>query len=490
MAGGGPERVRRLDDVLAGVPPVWPEPLVPRIRRRARDRTLIVLDDDPTGTQTVRGVRVLIEPSVDDLAAALDAHPSVLFVLTNSRSLPREPAVALASRLGKRIRAAARRTGRPVSLVSRSDSTLRGHFPAEVDALAASVGIADAPVLLMPYLGEGGRLTIDDVHYLVRNDAAVPVADTEFARDPAFGYGESNLREWVAARLGPGDQRPITSLSLQAIRAGGPGVVAGTIRAAPERTVIVANAADDRDAEVIAAGVLDVEPERAILARTAAGYVRARAGQLRPAPLEAAALRHGPGPWLVVVGSHVPATTRQLDALLKDPPVPVARIDVPVPELAAARGDRGFVRATAARAADALDRGLVPIVVTSREVVRPSADDPTGLGLARRVARALAAIVRDLEPRPAWIIAKGGITSSDIAAFGLGARGATVVGPLLPGVPVWRVRRARRRSVLLVVFPGNVGDDRALRDAVGALAAAPVTGTGPVTATAPARRGG
>jgi len=473
VAPAGPGSARRLDDLLAGRPPVWPEALLGRIRRRARDRTLVVLDDDPTGTQTVRGVDVLIDPSVDDLARALDRHPAVLFVLTNSRSLPRDRAVALAGRLGGRIRAAARRAGRQVSLVSRSDSTLRGHFPAEVDALAEAFGIADAPVLFMPYLGEAGRVTVDDVHYLVRDGAAVPVAETEFARDAAFGYRDSNLRAWLAARLGPGEERVISSLSLEAVRSGGPASVAEHLRAAPPRAVIVANAADDRDAETIAAGVLDLEGQRPILARTAAGYVRARAGQPRQPVLEPAELRRGSGPGLVIVGSHVPTTTRQLEALLARPPVPLEPIDVPVSQLATSGGGRGLVRATVARASAALDRGVMPVVATSRETLAPTVDDPTGLRLARRISRALASVVRALEPRPAWIVAKGGITSSDVAVHGLGAGEATVVGPLLPGVPVWRVRRGRHSSVLLVVFPGNVGDDEALHAAVAALAAPP-----------------
>ena len=471
-------------ELLAGLPPVWPAELLGAIRLRGHDRTLIVLDDDPTGTQTVRGVRVLIDPSSDDLAGALGDHPAVLFVLTNSRSLPRDRAVALARRLGRRIRAAARGADRHVTLVSRSDSTLRGHFPAEVDALAAAFGIPDAPVLFMPYLGEAGRVTVEDRHYLLRDGHVVPVAETEFARDPAFGYRESDLRKWLLARLGA-DRRPILSVSLEAIRRGGPDAVADLVRGAPARALLVANAADDRDAEVVAAAIADVERERPILARTAAGYVRARAGQPRQPPLEADELRHPAGPGLVVVGSHVQATTRQLQALLERPPVPVELLEVPVGELVQAAGPgssgraRRLVDGTVERARSVLDRGVVPIVATSREVVPPSPDDPTGLRLAGRISRTLASVVRQLEPRPVWIVAKGGITSSDVATLGLRAREATVVGPLLPGVPVWRIARPGAGSVLLAVFPGNVGDDAALRDGVAALAAAAVPEVSP-----------
>jgi uncharacterized protein YgbK (DUF1537 family) len=431
-------------------------------------------------------VRVLIDPATDHLVAVLEACPPVVFVLTNSRSLPEDGAVRLARRLGRRIRAASRRSGRRVSLVSRSDSTLRGHFPAEVDALADAAGIREAPILFMPYLGEAGRVTVEDVHYLVRDDMAVPVADTEFARDAAFGYAESNLREWLAARLA-GDPRPIESLALALIRTGGPDAVARVLRHAPARAVVIANAAHDGDAEVVAAGLAKVERERPVLARTAAGYVRARAGQRRAATLAPDELRVGGGPGLVVVGSHVPTTSRQLAALLANPPTPLELVEVPVLEAGDARRRRALLRATVSRASAALDRDIVPVVATTRQVVAPSADDPTGLRLGGHVSRLLAAIVRELEPRPAWIVAKGGITSSDVASLGLGARGAMVVGPLLPGVPAWRVRRPGRRSVLLVVFPGNVGDDRALHAAVGLLAS---TGAAAATSARGVRRPG
>ena len=88
-------------------------------------------------------------------------------------------------------------------VVSRSDSTLRGHFPAETDALGrtlASGGNQTPPVLLVPYFEAGGRYTVNDVHYVAEGEELVPAAETPFARDAAFGYRNSNLRAWVEAR--------------------------------------------------------------------------------------------------------------------------------------------------------------------------------------------------------------------------------------------------------------------------------------------------
>ncbi len=432
---------------------------------------MLVLDDDPTGTQTVRGVPVLIEPTLADVEVVLRARRPLAFILTNSRSLTEPAAVRLAMRLGRIIRQASRRTARPVSLVSRSDSTLRGHFPAEVDALALAAGIPDAAVLLMPYLGEAGRITIGNVHYVVRDGTATPAAETEYARDPAFGYAVSDLTAWAAARLAP-DPRPIPSVSLDQIRLAGPDAVSSVLRDLPARAVCVVNAADDRDAEVVAAAVVDVERERPIIGRTAAGYVRARAGQARRSDLSAAELPVRRGAGLVVVGSHVPMTTRQLERLLGDPPIALELVELDAAAATDARTAASARRAAAAGASDLLVSGVTPVVATSRRLLPTGPDDPSGLALAARVSKMLVGVVSDLSARPAWVLAKGGITSSDVATRGLRARRATVLGQLLPGVPVWRAHPEEGRPLVLVVFPGNVGDEDALRLAVARLAAA------------------
>ena len=181
-------------ETLASLPPEWPEDLVPSIRARVLEagRTIVVLDDDPTGTQTVYGVPVLTEWSRGSLAELLAEPRPVFYVLTNSRSVPRAQAVAMNREIATNLVHAARVTGRDFVVVSRSDSTLRGHYPAEVHALAAALGRPFDGTLVIPFFAEGGRLTIDDTHYLVEGDDLVPAAETEYARDAAFGYASSN----------------------------------------------------------------------------------------------------------------------------------------------------------------------------------------------------------------------------------------------------------------------------------------------------------
>ncbi len=462
-----------VDELLAL--PVWPEDPLPGIRELGLSTLVVALDDDPTGTQTVRDVPVLTRWTTARLAETLATDLPLAFLLTNSRSLPPRDAVTLADAIGRALRDSAVGAARAWAVVSRSDSTLRGHFPLELDALVDAMGMSDARVLLAPYFGDGGRLTVGGIHYLRRADGLAPVAETEFARDPVFGYRSSDLRDWVtertAAAAASGYEpraRSVAVLGLERIRTDGPACVRDALLALPPSGVLATDAADERDIEVVALGSLLAERQGLpLVGRTAASYVRARAGRPTVSPLSRAELQWGL-PGLVVVGSHVPTTTAQLERLLADPPVPLTHLELPVAELLALgeveREQR--LMAITRHAESVLRDGRTPVVATSRELMR-GADADADLDISALVSAALVTIVGRVETRPAWIIAKGGITSSDVATTGLQVDEATIVGPLLPGVPLWSCGpRSRWPGLPLGVFPGNVGGPEALREAV------------------------
>ena len=156
-----------------------------------------MLDDDPTGTQTVHNIPVLTEWSVASLRAELANDLPCFYILTNSRSLPLPGAQAMNVEIARNLREASHQAQRDFVIVSRSDSTLRGHFPGEVDALANALEQDFDGWLIIPFFLEGGRYTIGNVHYVAEGDKLVPAGETPFARDSAFGYRASNLREWV-----------------------------------------------------------------------------------------------------------------------------------------------------------------------------------------------------------------------------------------------------------------------------------------------------
>ncbi len=436
-------------------------------RRRflAMGRTLVVLDDDPTGTQTVFDIPVITTWSGAHIEQAFRAAEPLIFVLTNSRSVTEAEACRMNGEIAAALRAAAARTGRRFSVVSRSDSTLRGHYPAETDRLGAALGIPEAPVLLMPYFDEGGRVTVGDVHYVIEGDDAVPAGNTPFAKDSAFGYQHSNLRDWVEEKThGRVSAEEVRSVSVPLIREGGPAAVAEIFKSLRPRSVCVVNAVSMGDAEVVAAAVHDVWAEGIpLLVRSAASIIRALAGLgERPLLGRRDIVRNRGGGGLIAVGSHVPKTTLQLDALLasgRAEPVPL-----PVP---AVLGEPAPAIVGCALAIDEhLRSGRNAVLYTSREIVagRDSAED---LAIGQKVSDAMVGVVDAMRTEPAFVIAKGGITSSDVATKALGIERATVLGQLLPGVPVWRAGEETRFPGLgYVVFPGNVGGESALLEAV------------------------
>ena len=464
-------------DVSASLPAPWPDQdLRTRIRQQhlANAETLVVVDDDPTGCQTVAAVPLVFDWSVASLSAELAAGPAVLYVLTNSRAKPAAEAQHLNLELAANLRTAANQTGRVFSVISRSDSTLRGHFPAETDGLTAGLG-PFAGILLAPFFGDGGRLTIDDVHFVQRGEDLVPAADTEFARDPIFGYSNSNLRAWAEEKSGGRWQAAdILSLSLDDVRRGGPDQVVQRLAQCSGGRPIVVNAACDRDLEVVALALLRSELRQiTLLPRTAASFVKIRAGlpdrpllTVNDLGLEHAMERRG---GLIVVGSYVPQTSAQLEQLLALPGV--RGIELNVPGLLAHTEHDQLLRRLVEAAAGAMSAGQQAVIYTSRTFAAHTGNEGP-LAAGRIIGRALCEIVRALPLRPAYIIAKGGITSHELAQNGLGCQRATVLGQIAAGVPVWRLDRVQRFANLpYMVFPGNVGQPETLRDLVERLAA-------------------
>ena len=464
--------------LLSTLPAEWLGDVFSEIQHLVREdgRKVVVLDDDPTGTQTVHDVPVLTEWSVETLKAELGNDLPCFYLLTNSRAMPLPEAQALNALIGQRLTQAAREVKRDFVVVSRSDSTLRGHYPGEVDALATALGGRFDATLIIPSFIPGGRHTINDVHYVasVRDGDTwlTPAGETEFASDKAFGYASSNLREWVQEKThGLVRAEDVATITLKDIREGGPAWVFERLLALRGSAgkdgsrVCIVNSASDQDLAVAVLGILQAEGAGArFLFRTAASFVPLRA-RIAPRPFLQRAdvlpenLSKKAG--LIVVGSYVPKTSAQLAALLK---AGVQGIEVQVGHLL----DDAKRANEISRATDQVDsrlrQGDDAVLFTSRELVAGH-DAVSSLMLGQRVSDSLVSIVRGLSTTPRYVLAKGGITSSDVATKALGVRRAIVLGQLLAGVPVWQLGpETKYPGVPYIVFPGNVGGDGALAD--------------------------
>ena len=457
--------------VLATLPPEWPDDPIPEVQTMVRETptTVVVLDDDPTGTQTVHDVPVLTEWTSGRLRAELVLAPPALYLLTNSRSASLVRAQAINTEIGQHLVEAAQSVMRRYVVVSRGDSTLRGHFPGEVEALSEALGGNFDATLLIPFFHAGGRVTVGNVHYVTDGPCLIPVGETAFARDATFGYRSSNLRDWVEEKMGGRiAASSVAAISIEDIRQGGPEGVTERLAGLPHGCVCIVNAASVRDLAVFTCGLLAAEAGgRRYLYRTAASFVSMRAG-IAPGPLlspDALDLRGSGG--LIVVGSHVPTTALQLGVLLDQPGI--TGVEVSVEALLSDARQAGSL----ARVAQAMNEGLSQnkdvVLYTSRRLI-VGQDGEASLAVASRISAGLVTLVQALAQRPRYILAKGGITSSDIATAGLSVRRAWVLGQILPGVSVWQLGpESRYPGLSYIVFPGNVGEREALSDVVAAL---------------------
>jgi uncharacterized protein YgbK (DUF1537 family) len=420
---------------------------------------IAVLDDDPTGTQLLADVPVLLNWSRGALLRLL-SEASVVHILTNTRALDG----AAARHVVAETAVLAREAASSVDIVLRGDSTLRAHLVEEYEAARTPVfGVVPPVHLLVPALPSAGRVTLAGEQLIRLGDGrTISLAETEYARDGVFSYSTSKLLMWAEERShGLFRARDGVGFPLQSLRAGeGADELAerlGELSAHGRPCVCAPDAFDMADVELIVKAYgLARERGARVLARGAPAFVGALSKKLASTFVEAPQASRGA---VVICGSYVPTTTRQLIALRR------ARADARFFEVsveALLAGDESEIRGVATDASAVVRRGGIVVVATPRIRAPGNASAETG----GRIARALADLVRRIEPAPGVLITKGGITSAVVIRDGLGADEAVVVGPILPGVSLWRLRDGRA----CVVVPGNVGDDSLLVDLVSRIA--------------------
>ncbi|HET8914092.1 MAG TPA: four-carbon acid sugar kinase family protein [Propionibacteriaceae bacterium] len=478
-----------LERLLADQPPVLD--VGDSLEQIQQGRRVVLLDDDPTGTQTIADLPVLTSWSVADLQWALQQPTTGFFVLTNTRSLSESDAAERNRQVVDALHHAAEAEQVSYVLASRSDSTLRGYFPLETDVLSrelAARGTAVDGVVICPAYVEPGRLTIDSRHWTRTPDGMIPVSQSEFAKDASFGYRSSDLRDWVeektAGRI-PRDE--VATITLTDIRVGGPDRVGEILAGLQNGQPVVVDTVEDADQQVVVLALLRAEAaDKNFIYRIGPSFVRARTGQHATPPVDGPRLREifAPRPdasdetrpatkhGLIAVGSHVGLTTRQLDRLRDRGKI--IEVELTVPTLLDDSARERHVNDIAGQAATMLrnnDADSDIVIRTSRTLVTGD-DAVSSLVIARTVSAALVGTVREIvsQVRPAFVLAKGGITSSDTATEGLGIRRAWCRGTMLPGIiSLWEPVTGPAQGIPYIVFAGNVGDDNALAAVVDTL---------------------
>jgi len=453
---------------FSALPPIWPDSLLAEIRQLQQhsSKHLVILDDDPTGTQTVHDIPLLTSWEIEQLRQEFD-RSKVFFILTNSRSMAEEDACQLSIEIGQNLVAAAEQAGVDFFVLSRSDSTLRGHYPAEVDALCTGIGRTYDATIMVPFFQAGGRFTLHNTHYVQQGAELVPAAHTEFAKDKAFPFSSSYLPSYVAEKTGGRvAAEQVVGISIETIRKGGPTAVKQQLVATPKGSVIVINACDPRDLEVAVMGLHQAQAAgKSYIYRTAASFVRILAGMEETPLLNAKQMAiDTPVGGILFVGSHIKKSSQQLSKALERPGI--FPIEIEVARLLNPSTQQIAIDEYLNTISEALAQGKNVVAYTSRTLVAaPTAK--RSLSISRIISESICEVVQRLALQPRFLIAKGGITSNDIATKGLQVKRALVAGQLQAGVPVWKLGpESKFPGMHYVVYPGNVGGEEGLADAL------------------------
>lgn len=440
----------------------------------ASKRKMIVLDDDPTGVQTVHDVSVYTDWSMESLRSGFAENSKMFFILTNSRGFTVEQTTEAHLEIAANVDAAAKEAGMEYLIISRGDSTLRGHYPLETELLRKvqeeRSGWKVDGEILCPFFAEGGRYTVDNVHYVRYGEELVPAGQTEFARDKTFGYTESNLCKYIEEKTG-GKYRAesVTCISLEKLRGMELEAITERLMAVTDFNKVVVNAVDACDVKIFCIALYRAMSRgKHFMFRTAAAFVKA-IGNISDKPLltreEMVTLKNHAG-GIIVVGSHTQKTTSQLEELKKVKGIRFIEMDS---DLVLQEGAlEQEVERILAISETCIREGTTVAIYTKRRLLEIEHDTKeAALVRSVRISDAVQSLVGRLKVTPAFVVAKGGITSSDVGTKALLVKRANVLGQIRPGIPVWQTgEESRFPGTPYVIFPGNVGEVETLREAV------------------------
>ncbi|MCI6637606.1 MAG: hydroxyacid dehydrogenase [Lachnospiraceae bacterium] len=436
-------------------------------------RKIVVLDDDPTGVQTVHDVSVYTDWSEESIRKGFEENRRLFYILTNSRGLTREQTVKVHREIAANLTVVSKKTHQDFLLISRSDSTLRGHYPLETEILRGEMekrtGETFDGEILCPFFLAGGRYTIGNVHYVKMGDVLIPAAQTEFAQDQTFGYHSSSLPEYVEEKTGGRYRKEsCVCIGLEELESLDVGGIEKKLTETSGFQKIIVNAVCEDDLKVFAAALYRaLEKGKHFLYRTAASFVKA-VGDVEDRPLLThRELASGDGRGgIIVVGSHTAKTTAQLEELRSVPGIDFLELnsDLVLDGDALEEETKRVIKAEG----KSLQAGRTVCVFTRRKLLTIDGDtEEEALVRSVKISDAVRKCVGELQVTPSFIVAKGGITSSDIGVKALQVRRADVLGQIEPGIPVWRTgKESRFPGVPYAIFPGNVGEKDTLRKAV------------------------
>lgn len=437
-------------------------------------KKIIVLDDDPTGVQTVHDVSVYTDWSEESIRTGFNEKNRLFYILTNSRGFTVEQTTKCHTEIIERVNKISQETGKEYMIISRGDSTLRGHYPLETELLRKGFETdgkkhVDGEIIC-PFFKEGGRFTIDNIHYVKIGDELIPAGQTEFAKDKTFGYTSSNLCEYIEEKTkGKYKSKDVITISLNELRDMKVDEITEKLLKANNFGKIVVNAVDYCDLKVFTIALYKAMKQgKNYMFRVAAAMVKVIGGISDKSLLtrEDMIVKETSNGGIVVVGSHTQKTTSQVEELKKLKGLVFIEFNSDL-----VLNEKAFEEEVAdilAKEEKLISEGKTVVVYTKRKLLVVENDTKEeALIRSVKISDAVQSLVGKLKITPAFVIAKGGITSSDVGTKALHVKRANVLGQIRPGIPVWQTGEESKFPMTpYVIFPGNVGEITTLREAV------------------------
>lgn len=441
---------------------------------KKNNKTFVVLDDDPTGVQTVHDVPVYTNWEKETLRQAFAEKNNLFFILTNSRGFTEEQTTKAHKEIADVVDEAAKEAGVEYVFVSRSDSTLRGHYPLETEILKENyeyhTGTTIDGEILCPFFKEGGRFTIDNIHYVKYGDELVSANETEFAKDQTFGYSSLTMPEYVAEKTdGKYHAEDVTCISLKDIRSMDIFKIEEALMQVKDFNKIIVNAVDYIDLKIFSIALYRaMNKGKLFMFRTAASLVKVMGGVTDQPLLERGQMivKETQNGGVIVVGSHTEKTTKQVEELKKLTDIEFIELDATL--VADEEAFEKEVQRCLRLEEECIKAGKTVCCYTTRSLIKADTGNKEDeLRLSVKISDAVQSLVGRLEVIPAFVIAKGGITSSDVGTKALRVIKAKVLGQIEPGIPVWQTGEESKFPMTpYIIFPGNVGEVTTLREAV------------------------
>ena len=431
---------------------------------------IIVIDDDPTGSQSVHDCLLLLNWNYETLLKGLLSNSSLLFVLANTRSLSEKEVEKRLEEICNTLYKVYVENNIQDNLlfVSRGDSTLRGHNFLEPDLINQYLGPFDATFHIPAFL-EGNRITINGKHFV----NGVPAHKTNFAKDNIFGYETNDLKKLLYKKSKSKIELKNIK-NLNCIEKYSSYELKNFMENLKNNTHVIVDIDKFSQLEKFSELIRELIKNKKFLFRTAASFLKtiSNTKNIKKSNFYYSQLRLKNKlnqflPGLIIIGSYTDISTKQLNNLLELNFFKAFEIDVEeFYKIHLSKNRETLIfklkKIILERIRITIKNNFIPIIFTSRKE-KIIENNYLQMDFYNSLSSFIAEIVADMKYEIGYLISKGGITSNTILNSSFNIDYVYLEGQICSGISLVKAKLTNNKNDLPVItFPGNLGNDHSL----------------------------